>query len=288
MGPGILGWQLLILITIIVAGRLRAIATVFWVIWTLVQVFALPLSILQFGTIWLGHTIASALFPRPAKSLDQKPTMAVSKPEVPVSAVAVPHNAGKEKISASTVNTGPTQAQTAVANSATQSEAPSQPLKASGQQIIYTDSSVFVIGKPEQPKRDAAFEDFARRFRESQGHPQNFQKVLKSEYRFGDKSRTRLNDRRETEVPPEHGELSDSLMSYLESLNAGATEEHMREVYEADSEQGIATRLPLSSDTRASTAMAGTMCKACAMGNAQSVLGLRYCSDCGAFLGMED
>jgi len=44
-------------------------------VWPSFQVAALPLIILQLGTSWLGHTIASALFPHPWKGADQKPSV---------------------------------------------------------------------------------------------------------------------------------------------------------------------------------------------------------------------
>lgn len=58
MGVAVIAWQFFILFTIIISGKKRGWATVFWVVWTLVQVYALPLSVIQFFTIWLAHSIA--------------------------------------------------------------------------------------------------------------------------------------------------------------------------------------------------------------------------------------
>jgi DNA helicase-4 len=58
MGIAVLLWQAFIFFTLVVSGRKRGWVAAFWVIWTLAQVFALPLSLLQFFTIWLGYTVA--------------------------------------------------------------------------------------------------------------------------------------------------------------------------------------------------------------------------------------
>lgn len=53
----VLGWQLLIFTTLVLAGSSRKTIAVLWVIWTIVQVFTLPLSIVQFATIYFGYTV---------------------------------------------------------------------------------------------------------------------------------------------------------------------------------------------------------------------------------------
>lgn len=57
MIEGILVWQAIIFFSIALGGRKRGWIVGFWVIWTIFQVFALWLSIIQFGTIWLAWTI---------------------------------------------------------------------------------------------------------------------------------------------------------------------------------------------------------------------------------------
>lgn len=58
MGIAVIGWQLFIFFTIFISGSKRGWVTAFWVIWTLVQVYALPLSIVQFFTIILAYSLA--------------------------------------------------------------------------------------------------------------------------------------------------------------------------------------------------------------------------------------
>jgi DNA helicase-4 len=58
MGIAVVVWQLFIILTIWISGKNKKWVAAFWVIWTLVQVFALPLSILQYGSIWLGYKLA--------------------------------------------------------------------------------------------------------------------------------------------------------------------------------------------------------------------------------------
>ena len=67
----ILIWQAVVFTTIYLSGRRRWWASVAWVIWTVVQVYTLPLSVIQFGTIALGHWAAgSRARRREAKSPD--------------------------------------------------------------------------------------------------------------------------------------------------------------------------------------------------------------------------
>jgi len=54
----VIGWQIFIFITIVISGRKAGWASAFWVIWTLVQVYALPLSVIQFITIFIAYSIA--------------------------------------------------------------------------------------------------------------------------------------------------------------------------------------------------------------------------------------
>ena len=58
MGIAVIVWQLFIIATLAMSGKKRGLVAAFWVIWTLAQVYALPLSILQFGSIWLGFSLA--------------------------------------------------------------------------------------------------------------------------------------------------------------------------------------------------------------------------------------
>jgi len=51
MIEGILAWQAIIFVSIALGGRKRGWIVGFWVVWTLLQVFALWLSVIQFGTI---------------------------------------------------------------------------------------------------------------------------------------------------------------------------------------------------------------------------------------------
>jgi len=57
MSIAIIGWQVFIFFTIVVSGRKAGWVSAFWVIWTLVQVYALPLSIIQFVTIVIAYSI---------------------------------------------------------------------------------------------------------------------------------------------------------------------------------------------------------------------------------------
>jgi hypothetical protein len=64
MGVAVLAWQVFILFTLAVSGRKRAWVAAFWVVWTLLQVYALPLSVLQFFTIFVGYSLASPKQPK--------------------------------------------------------------------------------------------------------------------------------------------------------------------------------------------------------------------------------
>lgn len=58
MGIAVIVWQIFIFFTIFISGHKRGWVAAFWVIWTLVQVYALPLSIVQFFTIFLAFSLA--------------------------------------------------------------------------------------------------------------------------------------------------------------------------------------------------------------------------------------
>jgi DNA helicase-4 len=57
MTEAILIWQAIIFLSIAFGGKKRSWIAGFWVVWTLLQVFALWLSVIQFGTIWLAWSI---------------------------------------------------------------------------------------------------------------------------------------------------------------------------------------------------------------------------------------
>lgn len=82
MTEAVLAWQALIFASIGLAGRWRGWVIAFWVAWTILQVFALPLSLLQFGTI----AVAAAMFrsktaakPSPPVALDSTAPAAAAK-----------------------------------------------------------------------------------------------------------------------------------------------------------------------------------------------------------------
>lgn len=64
MIEGILAWQAIIFVSIALGGSKRGWIVAFWVVWTLLQVFALWLSVIQFGTIWLAWSIFGNKAPR--------------------------------------------------------------------------------------------------------------------------------------------------------------------------------------------------------------------------------
>lgn len=59
MSVAVIGWQLFIFFTIFISGRNRGWVAAFWALWTLIQVYALPLSIIQFLTIFYGYKLAA-------------------------------------------------------------------------------------------------------------------------------------------------------------------------------------------------------------------------------------
>ncbi|MEJ2802534.1 UvrD-helicase domain-containing protein [Comamonadaceae bacterium PP-2] len=54
MIEGVLAWQAIIFLSIALGGRKRGLIVGLWVAWTILQVFAWWLSVVQFGTIWLA------------------------------------------------------------------------------------------------------------------------------------------------------------------------------------------------------------------------------------------
>jgi len=58
MSFAVIAWQGFIFFTIFISGKHRFIVTIFWYIWTLLQVFAFPLSLLQFLTILLAYFVS--------------------------------------------------------------------------------------------------------------------------------------------------------------------------------------------------------------------------------------
>ncbi len=58
MGIAVIGWQLFIFFTIFISGRKRGWVAAFWIIWTVAQVYALPLSVVQFFTIFMAYSLA--------------------------------------------------------------------------------------------------------------------------------------------------------------------------------------------------------------------------------------
>lgn len=78
MIEGILIWQAIIFLTIAFGGRHRGWVVAFWVAWTILQVFALWLSVVQFGTIWLAWSLFGG-----KKSATPTPAQRIEPPESP-------------------------------------------------------------------------------------------------------------------------------------------------------------------------------------------------------------
>jgi hypothetical protein len=51
-------WQFFIFFTIFFSGKYRGWTSAFWFIWTLVQIYSIPLSIVQFFTILLAYMVS--------------------------------------------------------------------------------------------------------------------------------------------------------------------------------------------------------------------------------------
>ena len=60
----IIVWQIFIFITIAISRKHKGWVAAFWVLWTVFQVFTLPLSILQFFTIFLAYTLTKSNDPK--------------------------------------------------------------------------------------------------------------------------------------------------------------------------------------------------------------------------------
>jgi len=243
MGLGILGWQLLILITIVVSGRSRAIAVIFWVIWTLVQVAALPLSVLQFGTIWLGYVISKALFPG-------HPSATSSKPLAP--APSPPKHVVRDDSS--------------VGNSPTESEEQRAAELAKSRLVLKELLKQVPSGPPAQDTSAT-----------------RFQKVLAE-------GPENAGVQRSATEAPDPGELSDSLVAYLESIGGAHPRRgsaHQETSAGLPSEQLGPNRARLSQDSNGEARRSGSMCERCPDERAETVSGLSYCSECGAYLRMK-
>lgn len=68
MSAAVIGWQIFIFVTIFISEGKRGWVAAFWVVWTLAQVYALPLSVIQFLTIYLGYKLAG-----PAEAKNDRP-----------------------------------------------------------------------------------------------------------------------------------------------------------------------------------------------------------------------
>ncbi|GAA5005223.1 hypothetical protein GCM10025793_12720 [Lysobacter lycopersici] len=58
MTLAVIAWQIFIFVTIAISGSKRGWVTLGWVVWTLFQVYTLPLSIVQFLTIYLAYQVS--------------------------------------------------------------------------------------------------------------------------------------------------------------------------------------------------------------------------------------
>jgi len=271
MGMGILGWQLLILITIVVAGRSRGIAVIFWVIWTLVQVAALPLSILQFGTIWLGHTIAAALFP--------------SRPDV-TSKTSTPSPQKPVQLAAKTKPATPASGDKAQAAKPSQSMPPKDLAEllrsisvdppASEIPSVNARAKLELLARRQQDKE---LEDVRRQVREMyRKNPSVAGAVVKGVIRSAPVStpaqaRAPASPRPvpRGSMPPPDQDFSKSLVDHLEMLNRSSIDR---------------TPSELPSITKSPANTRKGVCVKCAPQRSKAVSGMRYCGDCGAFVGM--
>lgn len=68
MSIAVVVWQVFIFLTLVISGKRRGWVAAFWAIWTLVQVYALPLSIIQFITIAVGFLVAKPRTSRPTSA----------------------------------------------------------------------------------------------------------------------------------------------------------------------------------------------------------------------------
>lgn len=247
MGLGILGWQILILVTIVAAGRSRGIAVIFWVIWTAVRVFALPLSLLQFGTIWLGYLISRALFPDRASVASAKPVPPSPAPKLESSKIVLSSAEPRQTPVDGVERQAWDPAKTRLVMQHLLKQLPSGSLEA----------HLDTLGGSRK------------------GSPKTH------EIKGGKLAAT---------DGPSYGELSGSLVAYLESLDdtskeRGATASSRRLIH--PDHVIFPSRALNASRESVAEDRAGLMCEACADESTRVVSGLRYCSDCGAFLGMQ-
>lgn len=63
MSIAVIGWQLIVFFTIVISGKNRALVVSFWLVWTILQVFSFPLSVLQFLTILLAVKLSNSKQP---------------------------------------------------------------------------------------------------------------------------------------------------------------------------------------------------------------------------------
>lgn len=88
MTEAIIAWQTLIFASIAFAGRWRGWVIALWVVWTLLQVFALPLSLLQFGTIAVAASMFRAKTPPEPSPLGQAESISATPGRAPVTSAA--------------------------------------------------------------------------------------------------------------------------------------------------------------------------------------------------------
>ncbi|MCZ8158426.1 MAG: UvrD-helicase domain-containing protein [Rhizobiaceae bacterium] len=87
MIEGVLIWQAIIFFSIAFAGQKRGWVIAFWIAWTILQVFALWLSLVQFFTIWVAWLIFGQKAPSPSSegtSPSNSPSVALPEPPVPI------------------------------------------------------------------------------------------------------------------------------------------------------------------------------------------------------------
>lgn len=271
MGMGILGWQLLILVTIVVAGRSRAIAVIFWVIWTLVQVAALPLSILQFGTIWLGHTIAAALFPsRPddtTKASSTPPRKEVPPTVQPKQVSAV--GEGKPPAPKTPQPTSLKELSELLGPMMKDISLPSMPSAS-------TRSKVDWLARHHQEKE---LEGIRQQIREIYRKSPSEAVSVRKEANPSTPASTPAPARAPASprpvssgnAPHPDQDFSESLIDHLEMLNRSSVDR-------TPSELPSITKSPANTRKGA--------CVTCDPQRSKAVSGMRYCGDCGAFVGM--
>ena len=73
MTIAVLVWQAIIFLSIVLSGRSRGWVIAFWAVWTVVQVFAFGLSVVQFGTIWLAWSLFGGKGPSAESAVAKNP-----------------------------------------------------------------------------------------------------------------------------------------------------------------------------------------------------------------------